>query len=237
MNIGCIEYENGKIIEYSVNKGKRKNIYISIQEGQVVVKVPLRISDTKIKEVVESKKKWIYEKAKTYSKTSDNVKQYVSGEYFKILGQDFILDIIYDKNIPSKIEICENKLLIFLPMKYEKIVPIDKKKGKIKKLIDEFYFNLAQKEVEDAMNVITEMVGIYPNKYRIRRLKKSWGICSSTRNITINVNLVKYSKNAIRYVVLHEVCHLKYMNHSKKFWELVKNYMNDYKMVQQELKH
>ena len=45
-----------------------------------------------------------------------------------------------------------------------------------------------------------------------------------------------YSREAIEYVVLHEICHLKYMNHSKKFWEMVEKYMPDYKVYEKELK-
>ena len=43
-----------------------------------------------------------------------------------------------------------------------------------------------------------------------------------------------YSKEVIRYVILHELCHIKHMNHSKKFWELVENYMPNYKEVKKE---
>ena len=45
-----------------------------------------------------------------------------------------------------------------------------------------------------------------------------------------------YSHKAIDYVVLHEICHLRYMNHSKKFWEMVESYMPDYKEAERELK-
>ena len=45
-----------------------------------------------------------------------------------------------------------------------------------------------------------------------------------------------YSRKAIEYVVLHEVCHLKYMNHSKNFWAMVEKYMPDYKEAEKELK-
>lgn len=68
-----------------------------------------------------------------------------------------------------------------------------------------------------------------PNKVRIRDIKYAWGSCSSNRNITINKKLAKKEEKVIEYVVLHEMCHLKYMNHSKEFWDLVANYLPDYK--------
>ena len=60
--------------------------------------------------------------------------------------------------------------------------------------------------------------------------------CSNNKNITINKKLISYSESAIRYVILHELCHLKYMNHSKDFWDLVKKYMPEYRKAKAELK-
>ena len=62
------------------------------------------------------------------------------------------------------------------------------------------------------------------------------GSCSSKKNITINLNLVLKPKKCTQYVVLHEMCHLIYMNHSKKFWDLVESQMPDYKQVKRLLK-
>ena len=58
----------------------------------------------------------------------------------------------------------------------------------------------------------------------------------SNKNITINQKLISYSETAIRYVILHELCHLKYMNHSKEFWNLVQIYMPEFKEVKKEFK-
>jgi len=81
------------------------------------------------------------------------------------------------------------------------------------------------------------ITGLKPNKIRIRQINYAWGSCSSKKNITINGKLIKYSKQAIRYVILHELCHIKHMNHSKEFWDLVQCYMPDYKEAKKELKN
>ena len=67
-------------------------------------------------------------------------------------------------------------------------------------------------------------------------MKRAWGNCNSKKEIHLNKNLIKYSKREISYVCLHELCHLKYMNHSKDFWNMVAYYMPDYKMAEKELK-
>ena len=103
-------------------------------------------------------------------------------------------------------------------------------------MIDKMYYMIAEKEVESAMEKTRKMVGLAPEEYKIKKIKYAWGTCSSRKVITINQNLMMYSRKAIEYVILHEICHLKYMNHSKKFWEMVESYMPDYKEAEKELK-
>ena len=90
--------------------------------------------------------------------------------------------------------------------------------------------------VEKHVNELIKQTGLMPNKITIKQIKYAWGSCSSKKNITINLELIKYSEQAIRYVILHEFCHIKYMNHSKDFWNLVAKYMPDYKLVKKEFK-
>ena len=84
---------------------------------------------------------------------------------------------------------------------------------------------------------LIKQTNLVPNKIRIRNIKYAWGSCSSNKNITINLKLVDKSEEEIKYVVLHELCHLKYMNHSDKFWNLVEKYMPNYKEIRKQLKN
>lgn len=92
------------------------------------------------------------------------------------------------------------------------------------------------KIIEKNVNELVKETGLKPNKITIKQIKYAWGSCSSKKNITLNLELIKYSQQAIRYVILHELCHLKYMNHSKDFWNLVEKYMPNYKQVKKEFK-
>ena len=90
--------------------------------------------------------------------------------------------------------------------------------------------------VEETANELVKETGIIPNKIRIRDIKYAWGSCSVNKNITISYKLICYSKETIKYVILHELCHIKYMNHSKDFWNLVATYMTNYKEIKKEFK-
>ena len=226
-----VKYQN-KTIAYTINKAKIKNIYITIENGEVVIKAPWYTTRNQIQEVVESKRDWIMKKLEEYNVSPRKAKEYEDGEKFQILGESYYLNIYY-KDINNAILNVENeKIEIILPLSYAE----EDNTEQIKKMIDKMYYMIAEKEVESAMEKTRKMVGLAPEEYKIKKIKYAWGTCSSRKVITINQNLMMYSRKAIEYVVLHEICHLKYMNHSKKFWEMVESYMPDYKEAEKELK-
>lgn len=158
-------------------------------------------------------------------------------------------EIIYSKIKNVYIQIKDGKVIIKAPKRIsekelEKI--IEKKSGWIEKNLEKssqkqekpplYTEEQFKKIVEKNASELINTIGLIPRKIRIRDIKYAWGSCSNNKNITINKKLISYSELAIRYVILHELCHLKYMNHSKDFWNLVQKYMPEYKKAKAELK-
>lgn len=221
-----IKYKN-KVIKYEVIKSKIRNVYIHIKDGKVIVKAPIKVKDKEIEDIVEEKKKWIYEKLETLNK-----EEYKQGSKISLLGKQYLLKIKFIRQNAFNIYIENGNMVAEIPKKYKKEYA-----NKVEELLDDVYMKVAEKEVDMAMQIVTRIVGIKPNKYRIRKLKTAWGTCTSNKNITINSSLMKYDRTVIQYVVLHEICHLKYMNHSKKFWNMVEKYMKDYREIRKKLKN
>ena len=162
---------------------------------------------------------------------------------------DLQYEITYSKIKNIYIQIKEGKVLIKAPKRIskkeletiieqkkdwiEKNLEKEKKKQEKKQLYTQEQF---KQIIEKNANELIKETGLIPNKIRIKDIKYAWGSCSSNKNITINQKLIAYSEIAIRYVILHELCHLKYMNHSKEFWDLVQRYMPEYKQVKKEFK-
>ncbi len=94
-----------------------------------------------------------------------------------------------------------------------------------------------EKIVLENINKYASILGVSFNKIRIKNIKYAWGSCTSNKNITINYELIKYEEEIIKYVIVHELCHLKYMNHSKEFWKLVEVNIPDYKELRKKLKN
>lgn len=158
-------------------------------------------------------------------------------------------EIKYSKIKSIYIQIKNGKIIIKAPKRIskkeiEKIV--EQKSEWIQKTLEKEIKKQKKKElytkeefkkiIEKNANELIEETGLKPNKITIKQIKYAWGSCSSKKNITLNLELIKYSQQAIRYVILHELCHLKYMNHSKDFWNLVEKYMPDYKQIKKEFK-
>ena len=115
----------------------------------------------------------------------------------------------------------------------KKTLKKDGKKAEKQKLYADEEFKTI---VEETVNELVKETGLVPNKVRIRDIKYAWGSCSANKNVTISYKLIYYSKDVIKYVILHELCHIKHMNHSKDFWNLVATYMTNYKEIKKEFK-
>lgn len=95
--------------------------------------------------------------------------------------------------------------------------------------------NLFREMVLDYADKISQDMGLKINKITLRKMKTRWGSCSSLGNISINMRLKYLPESLIKYVVHHEVCHLKIRKHNHHYWCLVSTEYPDYKKYEDEL--
>jgi len=70
----------------------------------------------------------------------------------------------------------------------------------------------------------------------IKNNKTRWGSCSRKKNLNFNYQIISLPEQSAKYLVVHELCHLKEMNHSYRFWNLVGEYVPDYKILSKQLR-
>ena len=109
---------------------------------------------------------------------------------------------------------------------------------------EKFTFAQVQELADKALKYIPERVAFYAPKVgvdygriTIRNQKTRWGSCSSKGNLNFNCLLMLTPPEVIDYVVVHELCHRKEMNHSKQFWSEVEKILPDYKKQEKWLKN
>ncbi len=219
------------VITYTVNKVGSNNLCVSVQNGEVVINAPWYVTNMQIQKVVEEKKNWILNKIAEYEEA--NKKAYKKIQTVKVLGKNFDLVVSY-KNVKNpSLSIEKDEIKVVLPHEFKKL----RNAEIITTIMDKMYDKIAEKEIERAMEKTRIMLDLAPEDYEILRMTNPFLLAKcENKRITINPDIVMYSQDAIDYVILHEFCHLKYKNHTKSFYNMLKTYMPNYEEISKELK-
>lgn len=213
---------NGNVINYDLIFKNKKNLSMKLNsKGELVVYAPTDISIEYIEKILNSKEKWITTNINKIEKSK------INNNYSKIhfLGNEFT----------SKIELSNVDNIYF-----EKDILIIKSRNLddtyIENLLSNWYKMQANIIVKDRVDKLAAKCSLFPTKSIIRNQKTRWGSCNSKKEIRLNWRLILMPYYVMDYIIIHELCHLKYMNHSKDFWSLVEKYDTNYKLAEIWLK-
>jgi predicted metal-dependent hydrolase len=116
-------------------------------------------------------------------------------------------------------------------------------KNKDREPIRTFSYNDYLKNKHKAYLLVRERIDLYNkiygysfNRISIKNQKTRWGSCSSKKNLNFNYKIVFLSERQRDYIIVHELCHLGELNHSKKFWALVEKTMPEHRKIKAELR-
>ncbi len=100
-----------------------------------------------------------------------------------------------------------------------------------------FYKKHLSEYIESRVDIYTTNMGVNPTQIKYRKMKRAWGNCSSKKVITLNTQLAKLPKELIDYVLVHELAHLKHMNHSKSFHNFVQKHLLNAKVLEKNMQN
>lgn len=203
-------------IEYNLVRKKVKNASIRISSNlEITITVPVSYSKDRLDNLIREKSLWI---SKTLTRLSKHRKEFVlSDNEVLLFGEKYSLTVDPSLN---------NKILTYHESR--RIVSNHHITRKSSILI-EWYVHLAKKEISRMVSELAEKYGFEYSRIFIRDQKTKWGTCSSRKNLSFNWRLIRCPRPVIEYLIIHELSHLKEMNHSKRFWELVESMCPDYK--------
>lgn len=220
-----ISVEN-QIIPIIVERKNIKTIRLKVYPDLVIkISSPYSVTDEFLIEFVSKHQKWIERKLESFSKTKGYAATTIikNGMSIKMLGEDLIFSVSSSK---KDVIYREGKILHICSTDIEN-------QEKLMKQFDKWWRNESLKILEqyvDKLYPIIKKYNIaYPNIY-LRKMKTLWGSCSVNKNkVTFNQYLTKAKPACIEYVVLHELVHFLYPNHSKQFYDFLSIYMPDWK--------
>ncbi|MDX1955561.1 MAG: SprT family zinc-dependent metalloprotease [Chitinophagaceae bacterium] len=224
-NIWQVPYGTTRI-EFNVAYSSRKTLGISVYpNAEVQVVAPYETKPAQIEEKIMKKAAWISRQIRRFkSIEADRITrkiEYVPGETFYLLGRKYRL-----KYIPDTLEIIriEGRCLVVRG----KTRPGPEK---MERLISNWYRAQAKMiilERWERHHHILRKEKFSAHRISIRSMKHRWGSCTENGSISFNVALVQKPVQCIDYVIVHELCHLKYMDHGKGFYRMLGKYMGDW---------
>jgi len=222
--VHVIKFGNS-IIEFHLKKTNRKTLGIQVQpDGTVFVNAPKSAPFQKISALIAKRGPWILKSQGTFASYPPPLPapRYVSGEGFRYLGRQYRLKIIKGK--PDQTKLKGQFLTVW--------VNDPTQKQHIKNLVDNWLLVKAETIFKSLLREcldIAATIGISSEPHlRIRKMIRRWGSCSSSGMITLNPYLMAAPKYCIEYVIIHELCHLIEMNHSKRFYKLLNLLLPDW---------
>jgi predicted metal-dependent hydrolase len=215
------------------SKAKHVRFQVSVEKGLVIV-VPKRFSPSKVSSLIEKNRQWIeraFEKAKPFQGPSDPASDSQLPEQISLLalGQTWKVLTSRDDTNPVLIrEMPAATLLVQGSIEDAAAWPIALKK----------WLTLRAKEnLIPWLKRVSDETELRYSSVSIRQQRTRWGSCSSRGSISLNARLLFLPPELVTYVLVHELCHTRHLNHSPNFWRLVESYLPDYRRSDRQLRN
>lgn len=226
-----IEYEN-EMITFTIEYKKRKTVQLEIDPAcRVRVLAPKGVNEEVIIDLVKTKAPYILENINKMRNRHEVIKEQRDEreERLLYLGYEYPIKVIIDESIGKEMVKFEQNTFFITAKSSDKEI--------LNKALEKFYRKKCLKTIKERVAYYQNYFKIKAKDIKIVESKNKWGSCNSDRNLEFNWTLIMAPIKVIDYIVVHEMCHLLHMNHSRSFWRLVGNIMPDYKERSEWLKY
>lgn len=214
---------NNQSVNYRLKQSMRiRGIRLEIRhETGLTVIVPRHYNMGQVHDILEKKSGWILRHMPVHKPLQMPLfnKEVDHGEKISYMGKNVELIILNNGNKTGSVELQDHHIYIYQTARRESIA----------KILEKWYRNQADQVFTQKAAIYKEHMGLRYNKILIRGQKTRWGSCSPSGTVSLNWKLLLAPEPVIDYVIIHELAHLKHMNHSRRFWEFVEVYCPDWK--------
>ena len=218
-------------LKVEVVRSKRKTSVLHIVGDELQIRVPNRVRDRKIVEILETKERWIRNKViQLQNQRITNKREFISGESFSLFGRNLYLKVLEGGKVGT--QLIDDYLIT--TVRTSEIG--DLRKSRIKTYLEKWYIHEAYQKLEEKVMRYSKIIRVSPREIKVRNYKTRWGSCDNKGRLTFNFHLIKAPHEIVDYVVIHELCHMIQPNHSKFFWNEVARFDPSFKNHKKWLK-
>ena len=218
-------------LRVEVLRSKRKTSVLYIVGDELQIRVPNRVRDRKIVEILETKERWIRNKViQLQNQRITNKREFISGESFSLFGRNLYLKVLEGGKVGT--QLIDDYLIT--TVRTSEIG--DLRKSRIKTYLERWYIQEAYQKLEEKVMRYSKIIRVSPREIKVRNYKTRWGSCDNKGRLTFNFHLIKAPHEIVDYVVIHELCHMIQPNHSKFFWNEVARFDPSFKNHKKWLK-
>jgi predicted metal-dependent hydrolase len=204
-------------------RSKRKTLSLIVEtDGTLTVRAPLRMKEADIWRFIEGKSVWIERKQSLAGKAGLVPRQYVDGERFLYLGKEIRLRLVPD-----------GKPALVMDRVFKLARSAQPRAASV---FEAWYKKQARAVLAERVKFFAHKHDFAVDKIRISSARTRWGSCSAKKTLSFTWRLVMAPLEVIDYVVVHELCHLRELNHSPSFWAQVEAILPDYRSRRKWLK-
>ena len=218
----------GKHITYTLKRsGKRRSIGLRIDDRGLTVSVPLRASEKWLHSVLQDKARWVVEKLDGWQTCKPAAIRWQDGETIDYLGELLVLRVVQGL-FATPVHRRGSELWVFVVNGSET--------AHIEQAVSRWYQHEAEQFFVQRVAHYAPLLNVVPHAVKLSEAKTQWGSCTAHGSVRLNVQLIKLPPRLIDYVVVHELAHLRELNHSAAFWRVVESACPDYASLRGELK-
>lgn len=218
------------MFEYQLKRSaRRKTVAIKVSKKVVTVYAPMHVPKTSIEQWLKSKQAWVNLQLNKQLNFID--KQQRPLKQCQVLIFEKPHTLVFKQSSSSYVEQSDDVLTIYTSTRVKKLS--QKRQQLLCQALEEKLAAYIEMRLAYYCQLMTEAL---PTKLTFGAYKRKWGSCNSRRELTFSLNLIGAPTHVIDYVIVHELAHLKYLNHSAAFWSRVGKFYPDYKSASAWLK-
>lgn len=214
---------NNTLPPYTLIRSQRKSLTVQIKNAQIIVRAPKTLSQSRIEQFIIEKQAWIISKQDEQKEKAAEQPCLSHNSQLLYLGKPYT--VMLSPNNKS-LQLTENQLLL----------PANKQQNQ--QLVENWLKQQAQNHIVQRCQhwaSIMEVEGLI-KAIRLSKTRSQWGRCSHDGRLQFNYLLMMAPEAVIDYVVIHELSHLHYMNHSPAFWQRVQLFCPEFQQHKHWLK-